>query len=339
MDFVESAVNYLEQQTEEWEKMLQLKKELAADIVKKLGEKTNDPMLELWQESVTNYLVSEWLVDDLEDIWIWMVLKTWISSQGEALKDYRKRINNAEVIKTESDLLALKQSIMSEIDGIQSAEKPQEQHQESSKPQSSQERLSASIDISQWVEAFYNQLEWKEKPDMVPFACAMQWYEKMKNQLWNPTYLTVVDFSKSNKTNRMFVINMATKKVEYTVPVWHWKNSWWEYATTFSDQAWTNQSSLWFYRTPQEITKAHTKSWSGLWMNGIEDSNNNAKNRWIYMHPWSVNWSAWCFTLPKHSKEIMKTLKWDSLLFAYYPQKKYFAQTTLIDNKPDRLVA
>jgi hypothetical protein len=200
-------------------------------------------------------------------------------------------------------------------------------------------QLRPTIDVSQWIRVVYDQLEWKEKPDFVPFSCAMQWYEKKMNELWNPTYLTVVDFSKSNKTNRMFVINMVTKKVEYAVPVGHWKNSWWEYATKFSDKTWTNQSSLGFFRTPQEITKAHTKSWHGLWMKGIEDSNDNAHNRWIYMHPWTVTWSAWCFTLPKYSKEIMEKLKWDSLLFAYYPQQDYFAESKLIDSKPDRLVA
>jgi len=341
MSFVESAISALDTKLDssENDNLFKMKKELADEIVNKLSEKTNDPMLLLWQETVTNYLVSEWFFDDLGDnFWMGLLLKTGITSQGKALEKYRERINDPEK-QTESDIVALKNEILQEINWIDPQVQGQQEAPWSSNWEQQSPQLRPTIDVSQWIRVVYDQLEWKEKPDFVPFSCAMQWYEKKMNELWNPTYLTVVDFSKSNKTNRMFVINMVTKKVEYAVPVGHWKNSWWEYATKFSDKTWTNQSSLGFFRTPQEITKAHTKSWHGLWMKGIEDSNDNAHNRWIYMHPWTVTWSAWCFTLPKYSKEIMEKLKWDSLLFAYYPQQDYFAESKLIDSKPDRLVA
>lgn len=193
-----------------------------------------------------------------------------------------------------------------------------------------------NISVSAETMRLYTQLKWKEKPDLEPFACAMVWYEKLKNQLWNPTYLTVVDFTKSRRKKRFFVINMKTKTVEYATKVWHWKNSWWDYASSFSDSAWSQKSSLGFYRTPEKITKSHTKSWSGLWMNWIEESNDNAKNRWIYMHPWTETWSQWCFTIPKGiSTEIMEKLKWDSLVFAYAKSKNYFAQSNYFNPRAD----
>lgn len=330
------------------ERLLELKKDLAQTIVKKLGEKTNDPMICLRQEITSNYLVSEGVWDDLKDIWVWAMLELGLSTQAEKLMDYRERINSKE---SEEELKALKETILHEIDGIGAAPQTEEQQDEwnteeptewqTENPQITErtDTQNVSIDVSQDIHLFYNQLEGKEKPDFEPFACAFQGYQKMQNQLWNKEYLTVVDFSKSNKTNRLFVINMRTKKIEYAEKVWHWKKSWGEYATEFSDVRGTNKSSLWFYRTPQSITKAHTKSRHGLRLNGIEETNDNAHNRWIYMHPWGVNGSQWCFTLPKHSKEIMNLIKWDSLIFAYYPQKDYFAKTNLIDSKPERLVA
>ena len=172
----------------------------------------------------------------------------------------------------------------------------------------------------------YNQLKWVEKPDLEPFA--MKWYEEIKWSLKNPTYLTVVDFTKPNNKNRFYVINMNTKRVEYATIVWHWSGSWkWAYATDFSNINWSYQSSLWFFRTPDHTNKPSNRNRRGLLMKWIEWSNNKAASRWIYMHPgWKI--SLWCFTIPNNeSSEIMNKVKWDSLLFAYAKSKDYFSQS------------
>ena len=185
-----------------------------------------------------------------------------------------------------------------------------------------------NINVTQDHKEMYNQLKWVEKPDLEPFACAMKWYEKIKWSLRNPTYLTVVDFTKPNNKNRFYVINMNTKKVEYATTVWHWSGSWkWVYATDFSNINWSYQSSLWFFRTPDHINKPSNRNRKWLLMNWIEWSNNKASSRWIYMHPgWLI--SLWCFTLPQNkSTEIMNKVKWDSLLFAYAKSKDYFSQS------------
>ena len=91
-----------------------------------------------------------------------------------------------------------------------------------------------------------------------------------------------------------------------------------------------------FIEHHQRLLKAHTKSWYGLRMNGIEDSNDNANNRGIYMHPggikiWRLLYSSKC-----HSRKlikIMNKLKGDSLLFAYYPDNKYLASSKIIGEK------
>jgi hypothetical protein len=138
-----------------------------------------------------------------------------------------------------------------------------------------------------------------------------------------------VDFSKERWTNRFFVINMDTNTVEYATKVGHGKWSGWTIATKFSNTPNTNQSSLWWYITPDEIRKSSTKPWSWLKMKWQENGiNNNASDRWIYMHPWTEAWSLWCFTLPKSiAHEIMNKLKWWSVLFAFARTKDYFKKS------------
>lgn len=195
---------------------------------------------------------------------------------------------------------------------------------------SSQEKTSSAESLSSiWLQ--YEHLTWSEKPDFKPFLYAVQGYEQLKSKLNNQRYLTIVDYSKSNQENRFFVIDMETNTVKYALPVGHGKNSGWEFARSFSNVVGSNQSSLGFFRTPQKITKARTKSWKGLLLKGIEESNDKATERGIYIHPSTVSGSEGCFTLPKQASEVMETIKWDALLFAYYPEQQYFAQSKLVD--------
>lgn len=187
------------------------------------------------------------------------------------------------------------------------------------------------------INKLYNEIS-GDKPSLESFSYGMEGFNKLPN-LKNKTYLTVVDYSKSKDKDRFYVINLSTKKVEYTVPVWHWKKSGWAFANSFSNANWSNKTSLWFYRTPDKITKANTKNRSGLLLNWIEDSNDNATSRWIFIHPGSVNWSEWCFTLPENAQEIMNKIKWDSLVFSYYPDETYLASSNLIDNSYRKNIA
>ena len=131
---------------------------------------------------------------------------------------------------------------------------------------------------------------------------------------------------------------MKTMTVEHAVQVAHGQNSWWEYATSFSNTISSNQSSLGFFRTPDFITKPYNwKRWAWLRLNWIDgDCNDNASNRGIFIHEvWAVAYqnrkstSQWCFAIPRKDNpdEIMSKIKWDSLLFAYAKSKDYFAQS------------
>lgn len=176
----------------------------------------------------------------------------------------------------------------------------------------------------------YLQLKWDVKPDFLPFFYAMKGYKKLKSDLWNSKYLTIVDLTKSNTQKRFFVLNMEKNRVEFAVQTWHGKKSWGEFATLFSNEIGSNQTSLWFYRTPLEIQKARTKDRSGLLLNGIEASNDNARKRGIFIHPAGIDQSEGCFTLPELDAPILNMIKGDSLLFAYYPDQEYLLNSELL---------
>lgn len=180
-----------------------------------------------------------------------------------------------------------------------------------------------------YINNLYSQLWWAEKPDLNAFRCAMHAYLNLvddtngKTLLKNKNYLTVVDFSRWRSKNRFYVINLLSKKVEYTVSVWHGKGSWeGEVPVSFSNESWSLQSSLWAFKTPDEIVLASHKRWMGLRLDWLERINNNASDRGIFIHYGEMKKSEWCFILPMDVKpmEIMEKLKGGSLIFAYHPK-------------------
>lgn len=203
------------------------------------------------------------------------------------------------------------------------------------------------------INDIYKQLKWPEKPDFFPFYLAMQWYNKEKKSLWNSKYLTVVDYSKPVSENRLYVINMQTKTVENCVPTWHGKNSGNTKKTTdFSNEKGSNKTSIGFFRTPSTLKFNSRKTWKWLFLTWLEYSNNHANtndpktSRWIAVHSvWSFfyskteNWhKAWdstsegCITIRKadNPNEIMNKIKWDSLIYSYYPDMTYLNKSTMI---------
>ena len=197
-----------------------------------------------------------------------------------------------------------------------------------------------SFDIitSKKIKKIWNSLKWKEKPELEPFACAFNTYmiEKAKWRLKNQKYLTIIDFTKSQQNNRFFVINLDTKTVEYAEKCWHWLWSWdTERTTSFSNENWSNKSSLWVFITPNRPRANYKGTWLWSFPTWQEASNNTS--RWIAIHPvnslidesWKLT-SEWCFTIPISQSalnEILVKINWWSLVFAYAKSKDYFLQS------------
>jgi hypothetical protein len=184
--------------------------------------------------------------------------------------------------------------------------------------------------------SYYNNIEWM-KPPLEAFTAAMHWYLILQQQ-WKvkKSILTVVDYTQSWNNKRMYSIDFRVDppKVIFNSLVGHGENSGREYANNFWNKSWTHESSLGYYLTPDEITKPNdqSKKWSWLRMVGLENGiNDQADERWIFMHEAPVDRSLWCFTIPKSERpdEIENELKWWSILFAYYPEEEYFNKSLL----------
>lgn len=197
------------------------------------------------------------------------------------------------------------------------------------------------------INDIYQKLKWPEKPDFLPFYLAMQWYNKKKNSLWNKKYLTVVDYSKPVSQQRLYVINMESLTVENCVRTWHGKNSGnMQETTKFSNTQNSNQTSIGFFRTPQDLSSNSKRTRRWLFLQGMEYSNDKARDRWIAVHSvWNFFYSrtekwhrAWdstsegCITIRSvdNPNEIMNKIKWDSLIYSYYPDITYLTKSTMI---------
>lgn len=108
----------------------------------------------------------------------------------------------------------------------------------------------------------------------------MGYLNKYRNQIKNTKYATFVDFAKPSSQERMFVLNLETGALKKYL-VAHGKNSGELYATSFSNTPESNKSSLGLYVVQGSYIGKHGTS---LFMDGLEGSNNNARERNIVIH-------------------------------------------------------
>ncbi len=179
------------------------------------------------------------------------------------------------------------------------------------------------------------------------FKYALKGFLKLqnKNKLGNSKYLTIIDMSASANTERFYIINMETQKLEHKSLVAHGKNSGSEYAKYFSNKVNSHQTSLGFYKTAETYTGKHGLS---LRIDGLEYSNNKARERAVVIHEAEytnpdyikkngrLGRSYGCPSLPKKDyKTIINKIKEGSCLFIYYPQNQYLSKSKLVKSSPD----
>ena len=155
--------------------------------------------------------------------------------------------------------------------------------------------------------------------------------------------LSVVDFSKSGKEKRFFVIDLKKREILYRSLVAHGKNSGSNYAHRFSNVPESNTSSLGFYITNETYWGKHGLS---LRLDGKEKSiNDNARKRDIVIHGADyvsedfirarghLGRSFGCPALPiENTKAIIETIKNKSCLFIYYPDRNYLNSSPILSN-------
>jgi len=106
---------------------------------------------------------------------------------------------------------------------------------------------------------------------------------KAKNNLaQNSSVITVVDFTKSSREKRMWIIDLLNKHLLLNTWVAHGRGSGDEMATSFSDTNESHQSSLGFYLADDVYVGKHGRS---LRLDGLDQGfNSNARSRGVVVH-------------------------------------------------------
>jgi hypothetical protein len=167
-------------------------------------------------------------------------------------------------------------------------------------------------------------------PEFKIFTKALKGFYALKaNGMVRKNILTMIDFSLSSNTERLWVIDLNNNKVLYQSLVAHGRNTGEEYATSFSNKANSNKSSLGFYATGETYDGKHGKS---LRLDGLEKGiNDNARPRGVVIHSADyvspsfiknhkrLGRSQGCPALPEElSLEIIDIIKDKSCLFIYH---------------------
>jgi hypothetical protein len=178
----------------------------------------------------------------------------------------------------------------------------------------------------------------------VAFSLAMKGFSKLRERgmIGTDSIITIIDFSKSSRQKRLYVIDLKNQDVIFNTVVAHGRNSGGEYARSFSNKPSSNKSSLGFYIT--EGTYSGGNGYS-LKLQGAERGvNDKALARAIVMHGADyaneeyidgqryLGRSFGCPAIPqKYHKKIIDTIKDGNCLFVYYPDQAYIKKSKLLN--------
>jgi hypothetical protein len=150
----------------------------------------------------------------------------------------------------------------------------------------------------------------------------------------NERLLTVIDYSKASTEPRLWVLDLERERVLFEELVAHGRGSGENFATRFSNQDGSHQTSLGLFRTADTYVGANGYS---LRLDGLEAGvNDRARDRAIVMHgaPYvseanvravgRLGRSHGCPALrPAVARTVIDTIKQGSLVFAYYPDRQW----------------
>lgn len=194
------------------------------------------------------------------------------------------------------------------------------------------------------IETVYNKLNSNKfnLPKLKSFTEALKGYYLLKEKgLIQKDILTLVDFSLSSNTKRLWVIDLATGTILFNSLVAHGRNTGEEFASTFSNSAESYKSSLGFYATGEIYNGKHGMS---LRLDGLEKGiNDKARVRGVVMHAAEyvsnsfiqnnkrLGRSQGCPAIPVElSKDIINTIKDKSCLFIYHPSRSFKLASELV---------
>ena len=179
----------------------------------------------------------------------------------------------------------------------------------------------------------YNQLEANSfvLPSFDCFNLALNGFHLLKEKgLIQKNIITVVDFSLSSNTKRLWVIDLEKNIILFQTLVAHGRNTGEEFAKEFSNQAESFKSSIGFYATGEIYNGKHGSS---LKLDGLEKGlNDNARERAVVIHGADyvsesfirqnkrLGRSQGCPAIPvEMNAKIINVIKDKSCLFIYHP--------------------
>jgi hypothetical protein len=181
-----------------------------------------------------------------------------------------------------------------------------------------------------------------ELPELRTFSEALKGFYLLKERgVIQKDILTLIDFSLSSNTKRLWVIDLATNTVLFQSLVAHGRNTGEEYASVFSNNNSSNKSSLGFYATGEIYQGKHGVS---LRLDGLENGvNDNARERGVVMHAADyvsesfirnnkrLGRSQGCPAIPFELRDkIIETIKNKSCLYIYHPSRSFAMEERLI---------
>lgn len=154
------------------------------------------------------------------------------------------------------------------------------------------------------------------------------------------SFLTVIDYSKPSTEKRLWVIDLSKKEVLFNTLVAHGKNTGNVQSSSFSNTPSSLQSSLGVFITGDTYIGKHGKS---LRVKGLEAGvNDNAYSRSIVFHGANyvspsiaktgrIGRSWGCMAVSEDViQPLINTIKNKTLVFAYYPDKKWLNKSTYL---------
>ncbi len=166
-------------------------------------------------------------------------------------------------------------------------------------------------------------------------------------------HLAVIDYSLPSTQPRLWIFDVVRGRLLHQELVAHGRNTGERLAERFSNVEGSKMSSLGLYQTAETYYGSNGYS---LRLRGLDAGfNDNALSRAIVMHgaPYvsaaiaerlgRIGRSWGCPAVrPEVARTVIDTLKGGALLFAYYPDRKWLAESSLLrcgDAKPDPLLA
>ena len=182
-------------------------------------------------------------------------------------------------------------------------------------------------------ESIYNQLDANSfvLPSFDCFNLALDGFHLLKDKgLFQKNILTLVDFSLSSNTKRLWVIDLDKKIILFQTLVAHGRNTGEEFANQFSNKAASFKSSIGFYATGEIYDGKHGMS---LKLDGLEKGlNDKARERAVVIHGADyvsetfikqnkrLGRSQGCPAIPvEMNAKIINVIKDKSCLFIYHP--------------------